>query len=192
VSEQQYLLEEQMDHEFLHEVASIPGGEQVKDCIQCGSCSGSCPTSYLMDYTPRRLFAMIRGGMKDEVLSSETIWLCTSCYTCQVRCPQNIKITDVMYALKRLALTYGKASSKQKAPIFSQEFVNLINRYGRNHEIELMTRFMLKSSPLHVMKNAGVGLKLLSHKRLPLLPHKIKGVEQIRKIIKKVEQMGGA
>jgi heterodisulfide reductase subunit C len=186
------VLEETMQLDFIEEVHSIPGGEKIKDCIQCGSCSGSCPTSYLMDHAPRRIFAMLRAGMRDAVLSSNTLWLCTSCYTCYVRCPQEIKITDIMYALKRIAIRDGKYPKGVYAQEMSKTFVDMVNRYGRNHEMQLMTRYLLKTNPFELFRNATVGLSLLTHKRMPLFPHKIKGIEQLRKLIRKVESMGGA
>ncbi|MFB3896153.1 MAG: 4Fe-4S dicluster domain-containing protein, partial [bacterium] len=85
-------LEQEMQLGFLDEIYAIPAGEKIKDCIQCGTCTGSCPVSFVMDHAPRKLWGMIRAGMRDEVLSSNTIWLCASCYSCSVRCPQEIKI----------------------------------------------------------------------------------------------------
>ena len=91
---------------FLEDVYGIPGGEKIKQCQQCGTCSGSCPTAYLMDYGPREVIAAFRAGILDRVVKSNTIWLCTSCYSCTVRCPAGIKVTDIMYELKRLAIKY--------------------------------------------------------------------------------------
>ena len=78
--------------------------EQLLSCIQCGTCSASCPTAFAMDYTPRQLWQMVRLGMREEVLSSRTFWLCTTCKSCQVRCPRGIPITDTMIALKEYAM----------------------------------------------------------------------------------------
>ena len=96
--EKDVVLERDMSLDFIDEMKAIPGGEQIVDCIQCGTCSGSCPTGFLMKHSPRKLIAMTRAGMKKEVLESPDIWLCTSCYSCYVRCPRNIKVTDLMYA----------------------------------------------------------------------------------------------
>jgi heterodisulfide reductase subunit C len=189
--EKPIIFEEAMDLDFIHLIESIPGGDQIKDCIQCGSCSGSCPTCPYMDYSPRQLFAMIRAGMKEAVLESRTIWLCSSCYTCYVRCPQNIKITDIMYALKQIATREGHKSKGKAAQDMAKIFASLVNRYGRNHEPELMTRFLLKTNPLGMVDNAFVGLSLMLHRRMPGLPKRIKGIKQLRKIIKKAEEIEG-
>ncbi|MBW2220604.1 MAG: 4Fe-4S dicluster domain-containing protein, partial [Deltaproteobacteria bacterium] len=62
-------------------------GKDILKCIQCGTCSGSCPFTDQMDYAPRGLFALIRDGEMDEVLKSNTMWFCSSCYQCVERCP---------------------------------------------------------------------------------------------------------
>ena len=104
--------ESMLNLDFLDEIYALPGGQEIKKCIQCGSCSGSCPVSHMMDYAPRKIFSLICSGFRDEVLGSNTIWLCSSCYSCTVRCPAGIKFTDVMYELKRLGNDYGFASRK--------------------------------------------------------------------------------
>jgi Fe-S oxidoreductase len=81
--------------------------EKLLSCIQCGTCSSSCPTAYAMDYSPRQLWQLVRLGMTEEVLASHTFWLCTVCKSCQVRCPRGIQITDTMIALKEYAQRQG-------------------------------------------------------------------------------------
>lgn len=187
--EKEIVYESTLDHDFLEEIYSLPGGELIKQCIQCGSCSGSCPTSYVMDYAPRKIFSMIRAGFRKEVLDSNTIWFCSSCYTCAVRCPKEIKITDVMYALKRLAIKEGRTKNK-KAVVLSKNFVKLVNKYGRNHETELMTRYIFQADLFGAFKFIPQGWKLFSNGRLPIKPHKIKNIEQLRKILKKADELG--
>jgi len=90
-----------LDRTLAREVT--PEWEQLLSCIQCGTCSASCPTAFAMDYTPRQLWQMVRLGMKGDILSSRTFWLCTTCKSCQVRCPRGIPIADTMIALKEYA-----------------------------------------------------------------------------------------
>ncbi len=80
------------DGGFAREIYALEGGAQVRRCMQCGVCAVSCPSRLEMDYTPRRLFSLIRAGRKEEVLSASTTWVCTSCCTCRVRCPRGIDI----------------------------------------------------------------------------------------------------
>lgn len=81
-----------------------PTSHLIKRCIQCGTCSTSCPTAYAMDYTPRQVWRLIQLGFVEEVLSSQTFWLCTVCSACQVRCRRGINIKDEMVALKEWAI----------------------------------------------------------------------------------------
>ena len=166
---------------FLEDVYSIPGGDKVKECIQCGTCSASCPTSYAMDYTPREVIAALRAGMLDRVLKSNTIWLCASCYSCTVRCPSGIKLTDVMYELKRLAIEFNLAPKNIKTPIVSKLFVSIVDKYGRISETELVSKFMMKTNPLSIVSMIPRAYKLFMRGRLPLIPHRIKGTRDLQK-----------
>jgi len=188
--DREVVYESVLDHDFLDEIYSLPGGHEIKKCIQCGTCSGSCPQGAVMDYAPRKIFSLIRAGFRNEVLESNTIWYCSSCYTCAVRCPKEIKITDVMYALKRISIKEGKAKEGRKAAVLSKTFMNMVNKYGRNHETELMTRYILMADPLSAFSFMPQGWRLFSNGRLPITPHKIKNIEQLRKILKKVEELG--
>jgi heterodisulfide reductase subunit C len=188
--EREVVYESVLDHDFLDEIYSLPGGHEIKKCIQCGTCSGSCPQGAVMDHAPRKIFSLIRAGFRDEVLGSNTIWYCSSCYTCAVRCPKEIKITDVMYALKRIAIKEGKAKRGKKASVLSKNFVRLVNRYGRNHETELMTRYIIGAELTNALNFVPQGWRLFSNGRLPIKPHKIKNIGQLRKILKKVDELG--
>ncbi len=89
---------------MLAAVTGLRGGERIIACYQCGTCSGSCPTASAMDYNPRRILHMLRLGLGERVLRSQAIWLCTSCYSCTARCPREIRISDTMLNLRRLAV----------------------------------------------------------------------------------------
>lgn len=175
---------------FLEDVYAIPGGERIKECIQCGTCSASCPTSYAMDYTPREVIAAFRAGLLERVLESNTIWLCASCYYCTVRCPSGIKLTDIMYELKRLAIEFDLAQEHAKAPVVSKLFVNTVNKNGRVSEAGLVSKFMLKTNPLGILKMIPRAFKLLIRGRMPLIPHKIKGISEVEKCLVAAEVSG--
>jgi len=160
----------------------MPGGEKIRICQQCGTCTGSCPTSYLMDYGPREIIAAFRAGMIDRIVKSNTIWLCTSCYYCTVRCPAGIKITDLMYELKRLAIKYDLVPKGSKSPAMTKYFVDSVHKHGRNHEVELMAKFMITRDWGLPFKFAGTGLKLFAGGRLPLFAKNIKGKDELDKI----------
>jgi len=188
--QQTVLYEQAMDPRFLDEIYGIPGGEKIKDCIQCGTCSGSCPVSWAMEETPRQVFAMIRAGMREQVLDTLTIWTCASCYQCAHRCPQQIKITDIMYILKRMAIREKRQRSKQ-ARALSEKFVEIVSKYGRNHETLLMIKFMLTANPLGALWAAPIGFKLVSHGRFPLGGSRVRDIDGLGRIMVKAQELGG-
>jgi heterodisulfide reductase subunit C len=175
---------------FLEDVYALPGGDRIKECIQCGTCSASCPTSYAMDYSPREVIAALRAGLLERVLKSNTIWLCASCYYCTVRCPSGIKLTDIMYELKRLAIEFDLAQEDAKAPIVSKIFVDSVNKNGRVSEVELVSKLMLKADPLGMVKMIPRATKLLKRGRMPLVPHKIKGAKEVENLMATAETAG--
>lgn len=138
---------------------------------------------------------MIDSGMREEVLSSNTPWYCVSCYYCMVRCPQDIHITDIMYALKRLAIKAGyyQETAQDKAPEFSETFIGFVENNGRSFELGLATRYHLRYHPLDAFKMAtGMGLKMFSKGRMDILPPKIKNISQLKSILNKAKELGGA
>ena len=155
-----------VDPDFASQIASIPGGDHVFRCIQCGTCSGMCPLSPFMDYMPRQIIAMIRAGLKGEVLSSFTTWLCASCYTCTVECPKQIRVTDIMYAAKRLAIREGIHPKRFPTPALAQAFFKQIEACGRSTESHLLMQVLLQTQPLKIFKQARLGWNLLRTGRM--------------------------
>ena len=98
---------------FCDEVAAVPGGDHIRMCFACGTCTAGCPvTEVEQNYSPRKIIRQILLGMKEEVLSSPLIWLCMMCYRCYSRCPQQVNFTDIMGALRYLAVKQGYASEQ--------------------------------------------------------------------------------
>lgn len=181
-------------HTFLNEVEEATVGEtNLRNCIQCGTCGGSCPSASDMEFTPRQLFRLIASGDKATVLSANTFWYCVSCYFCTVRCPQEIHITDIMYTLKRMAIREGffEESSASEAPDFSETFLDFVENYGRSFELGLATRYHLRHHPLGAMKLAPMGLGLLRRGRIDLTPHRIDGIKGFKSILRKARELGG-
>jgi heterodisulfide reductase subunit C2 len=176
---------------FLEEVSAHTAGvSRLEMCIQCGTCGGSCPSSADMDHTPRMLFAMIRAGFRDEALSSNTPWICVSCYHCVVRCPQGVHIADVMYTLKSMAIR-AKLYQDSTAPDFSQSFVDNIEKYGRSYEFGLATRHYLKHFPLRIPGMAPMGLGMLTKQRMDISPRKIENIDQLHAILDRAKEVEG-
>jgi heterodisulfide reductase subunit C len=181
--------EKELRDAFLLQVSNIPGGESIKKCIQCGTCTGSCPVSYTMDITPREIIALFRAGDIESILSSRTIWICASCYACTVRCPQGVQLTDILYSLKRLALE--KKIFPKRFPVYalSKSFVALTNHYGRSYEPGLILAYFLKTNPLKLLGMFPLFFKLFFKGRIGLLPQKIKGTKTFSRILREAEIM---
>jgi heterodisulfide reductase subunit C len=115
-----------LDPDFKNEIAQQPGGENILRCYQCGTCAGICPIFEVDEsYDPQKIIKMALLGMKDEVLSSELIWLCSTCYGCYEHCPQDVKFTDLMCAIQNLATKYGYL-----APALSDK-IKLLKEHAR-------------------------------------------------------------
>jgi heterodisulfide reductase subunit D len=89
-----------LEHKPTAEMAAIQ--EAIAACYQCGTCSATCPTASAMDYSPRALWRLVEMGQRDALLSSNTFWMCTACYSCTVRCPRDIPISETMRQLREL------------------------------------------------------------------------------------------
>jgi heterodisulfide reductase subunit C len=178
------------DATFQNEVrAMIPRDSRLEMCVQCGTCGGSCPSAADMDHTPRMVFAMVRAGLRDEVLRSNTPWMCVSCYFCAVRCPQEVHIPDVMYGLKAMATREGLVPDSV-APDFSKTFVNNIHRYGRSFEVGLIAHHYLRHYLTRLPGMAPMGIGMLAKGRMGLRPPKtIKGRDDLRKILVRAAEL---
>ncbi len=119
-----------IDPNFKYEITKEPGGENFLLCFQCGTCTASCPVKVVDEsYNARRIIRMALLGLREEVLKSEFIWLCSTCYTCYERCPKDVKITEVMNAIKNIAVKEGYIHPSFKAQ------VDLLKEHGRLIEI---------------------------------------------------------
>lgn len=102
-----------LDSQFKYDVAAHPGGDNIKLCFACGTCTAGCPVSAIdPDYNPRKIIRQVVLGMRKEVLSSPVIWRCVQCYSCTAKCPQNVKFRDVMKALREMAAQEGYVDKK--------------------------------------------------------------------------------
>lgn len=174
---------------FGREVMNVPGCEQLEHCIQCGTCSGVCPLSIYMDFSPRQIMAMVRSDFKREVLSSRTIWLCASCYACTVECPRQIRITDIMYELKQRAIQEGFYPKGFSIPVLAREFVNMSRNFGRITESLLVMKLMLKTNPFGAFGMWKLGLGLMRTGRFSVMPESIKGQKDLKKMMETVDQI---
>lgn len=178
---------------FSKEIANLmyaSHGNPLKDCIQCGTCSASCPSVEFMDHTPRELIGMINADLKEEVLASNTYWSCASCYQCTVRCPAHIDIADLMYSLKRYSIWRGLFPEDLIGPAFSESFVRMIVRTGRSFEPVLAPSYIFKYGTREMIEEAQTATALVLKGRLPLLPTRIKRLENFQRMVKRIIPLG--
>lgn len=172
---------------------NVEGGDRLAMCMQCGMCSGSCPIGTSMDHGPRKLFMMIRAGMKEAVLTSNTIWNCTQCYNCVVRCPRQVPVTYILQGLATVAVREGYAQAKPTAR-FSGAFWKSVRWFGRTDE-RLVTGLYYFSSGLKEgirkgLDNLPIALRMIKAGRMHLgLPHRARGAKDIRAILAKAAEI---
>jgi heterodisulfide reductase subunit C len=167
--------------EFRSEVLRLAGLE-VQTCIQCGTCSASCPTAHLMKPSIRRLIKLCLDGRKEEALNNDTIWLCTSCLLCTVRCPRSIRPKAVVAALKDLAEREGIRGKDQA---YEQLFLDQIKDYGRIAELPLSAEFIL-AFPQAAVQSMEMGLELAPKGKIGLGIERIAGREEVKRIIEEL------
>jgi heterodisulfide reductase subunit C len=165
----------------------MPGGEKILECIQCGSCAGGCPTMFAMDYSPMQIIKMINLGMKEKVLSSSTIWVCSACYTCATRCPRNVNFTTLMMSLRNKAIRENLVKDEAKSN-FHKYFFEVVNKYGKIHEPELLVKFLDITNFDSLLKNARLGLRLFKRGKLQIRAPKIEQTPWVFNILEKTDQ----
>ena len=165
--------------------------------MQCGVCSGSCPLGNAWEHPPQELFMMIRAGKRDEVLASESMWMCTSCYNCVTRCPRGLPITHIMHGLANYANRLGLAPKMNPTRRFAKLFWDNIAATGRVNETRLSLRLYFMDGFVNGFKRAfqmrNVGLGMLMTGRLnPLglfVTGGIKGKSDLQKMLAKAYQI---
>ncbi len=169
------------DEDFKGAVLRLAGPEALT-CIQCGTCSASCPTAHLMNPSIRRLIKLCLEGKKKEALRNETIWLCTSCLLCTVRCPRGIRPKAVVAALKELA---EREKIRGKDQAYEELFQKQIRDWGRIAEIPLSGEFLLVF-PQGALQSMELGLELAPKGKISLGVEKIKGREEVKRIMEEL------
>jgi heterodisulfide reductase subunit C len=132
-----------------------------------------------MDFSPRRIIALVREGFRKDALRSKTIWLCASCYSCGVHCPRQIHITDVMYSLKREAIRHRLYPARFPVPVLAQEFHRMVRQRGRSSEFWLVLHMALRSNPLILLGMLRTGWDLVRTGRLSLRRERIRDVASL-------------
>jgi len=162
--------------------------EMVRACMQCGTCTASCPNEFAMDATPRKMWRMVLMGRLKELFQSRTFSLCSSCYTCSLRCPRGLPLTEAMTLLKQVAVDYNPHFYK-KDIAFHHQFLQSVRRHGRVREMEFMTLyFAALKNPFLPMKYASLGLRLMSKGKVSLQLPSL-GAGKLKPLFQKVEAL---
>jgi heterodisulfide reductase subunit C len=182
-------------------VATEEGGEHLKKCFQCSSCTLTCPIADAgLDLNPRLIIRKVLIGLRTEVLESGAIWRCVGCYECTDRCPQNVRFTEVIEALRRIAVRESKNKDESKRIKLSKEgklkhsfdkrFSESVWLWGRTWEPEMIGRYLIygRGFPFGVLagfKYISMILGMLVKFKIEFLPPRNskarKGVRQIYK-----------
>ncbi len=183
---------------FLKEVEErVEDGEWVSMCMQCGVCAGSCPLGPHWEHSPQKIFRMIMAGKRDEVLTSDSVWMCTSCYSCIVRCPRKLPITHIMHGIAHYAHRLGVAPKGQPTRELASVFWKNLVKTGRVNELKFSLAVYFKDGFSQGIKNLlgmqGIALGLVKAKRLNPMEiiggHKCKDVGGIQKMLAKAKEI---
>ena len=177
------------DVSLLEEIEAV-GPFQTGACYQCRKCTNGCPVTFAMDLYPDEVIRLAILGQRERVLGCRTIWVCAACETCTTRCPNEVKIAEMMDCLKEMAIRTGVPLPEPKILKLHEAFLNNLNHWGRVYETALLPTYLLKSGELKEKWKAGtysndikLGLRMLSKRRFPLLPKPIKGKQEVQKIL---------
>ena len=88
--------------------------DAAKMCFQCGTCTAGCPSGRRTSYRTRKIIRMAQLGLKEEILSSDELWECSTCYTCVERCPRQVPIVDIIIDLRNMAVAEGHIREQHK------------------------------------------------------------------------------
>ena len=128
------------------EIASLPGGENIHRCWQCGSCTNSCTVNAINpDFNPRYWIYLIRMGMESELLrDKDIIWQCVSCNKCTYACPRDVVPEAVMKATSHWLELKGH-TPKSPSMHFDEVFTEQILKTGKIEESRTIRRFFSRT-----------------------------------------------
>lgn len=128
-----------MNRDLIPRLASEGGAAAaIATCFQCGTCSGGCTAIASMDLSPRILILLLQRGEWQRIIESESIWNCTSCQICTARCPRGVRPSEVLEAVRALAIRAGVSNDATR---FHQVFLEVVKRRGILSESDLLQRY---------------------------------------------------
>ncbi len=172
------------DRAFIHAVEE-ESGEELKRCYQCGNCSAGCPMTFTYDLQVNQIMRLLQLGQREAVLSCKSIWLCATCETCTVRCPNNIKVAKIMDVCRHMARRegYGGVYSVR---VFADSFLQAVKWHGKAHELGLMAMFKMRTGKFLADLELAPGM--LKKGKLPILPHRAQGHAEVAEIFRRYKE----
>lgn len=165
-------------------------GVIISHCYQCGKCSAGCPLNEEMDVMPNQILRMLQlelPGYEDKILSSLSIWLCLACDTCYSRCPQEVKLSQVMDFLRQESIRKDKVNPKANDILkFHKAFLNSIKMNGKLHEVGLTIDYKLRT--LNMMQDVQLVPSMMAKGKLAIFPHQVQNTKEIAKIFKRISE----
>lgn len=172
---------------LLEEIRSV-AGVNVAACFQCMKCSAGCPMTFAMDLLPHQVVRAAQVGMREAILGSNTPWICASCYTCSVRCPNDVDIARVMDHFRQVSRDRKLRKREKDVRSFHRSFLKSIRRHGRVSELGMIAGYKMRSG--HLFKDMGLGWKMFRKGKLRILPGNIRGRKEVRDIFRRAEKAG--
>jgi heterodisulfide reductase subunit C len=177
------------DYQLLEQLETV-GPFQAAACFQCRKCTNGCPVTFAMDLYPDEVIRMVLLGQRETVLRCHTIWVCAACETCTTRCPNEVKIAELMDCLKEMAVQDGIPCPQPQILSLHETFLKNLKKRGRVFETTLLPNYMLRSGGFWRRWNEGtwldeikLGWQMMFKGRFGYFPKSIKGKKEIRAII---------
>ncbi len=156
--------------------------QELRLCYQCQKCTATCPVSEFMDIKPDVVVRKVIFGEDESLFRSKTIWLCTGCDTCGSRCPNLISVGKINEFLRETAVKKGVEPAVPAAYAVHKAFLNSIERFGIVHEASMLAEMKLRTKDF--FSDIALGLKMFLKGKIPLLPHKVKAFDEIKRMFK--------
>jgi len=141
-------IKKQRDSNTLLNLVQEKSGVNLSLCYQCKKCSIGCPVSGQVESAPAEIIRRLQMGADNELLQSDLIWVCLSCDTCYVRCPNEINFAAVIDSLRSIALEKGIAKPAGSMPLFNSLFLNTVKTFGRAYDLEMIALYKLRTGNL--------------------------------------------
>ena len=170
------------------EALEARSGVKLSECYQCGKCTAGCPMVESMDIVPRQVLRYLQLGLVDDVLKSRAPWICATCVTCSARCPHDVRICELMEAVRQEADRSG-IHPVRRTKLFTKFFLLPVRLFGRSHELSMIAFYNMMSGRL--MQNFNYLPEILKGGKLKIFPDRIKGRDAIKRIMNNCEKEAG-